>query len=466
VPPKPKAASKMKAISKPSLSHGSKALQQVKTKSVRSTPHEFVALKSTVPRPDWSKQSSAVSTQRQKNLQAVAKPRLKKYGSEKKVIAKEKTFLERRSVQVPVEKDYRKRHLQFRTWSARAGMPTSTVADIDEALTYLMNESFFEGRPGTDGKKMLAALGYCIPLLTRGSPELIRAKEAAIGWKKLSPAFSRLPTPWPVACMLIHRLVQMQCYEAAQAVALNFVLYLRPSETLGLTSACLAPPTLIGGTASNMWCVTLHPTEADVASKTGEFDCSMVVDNPDFPFMPLLLNMLKLRGQGQSVSRKTHGTAQPADLTSRIFSITYRQWSAQYAEAARQLMLENCGSSGAHPLPVLYQLRHGGASHELATGRREITALAKRGRWASIASLRRYEKGGRVTELLSRLTPAQAALAVDCQSRIGEILSGTFPVTLQGTDRSSSSSFQAPADGQRHGGRLPRTRGTTASSLT
>jgi len=265
--------------------------------------------------------------------------------------------------------------------------------------------------------------------------------------------------------MLIHRLVQMQCYEAAQAVALAFVLYLRPSETLGLTSACLAPPTLLGGTASNMWCVTLHPSEAELASKTGEFDCSMVVDNPDFPFMPPLLNMLKQRGQKQAVSRRAHGTAQPADVTSRIFSISYRQWSAQYAEAAQQLMLESFGSS-AHPLPVLYQLRHGGASHELATGRREITALAKRGRWASIASLRRYEKGGRLTEILSRLTPAQVALAEDCQSRIGEFLSETFPAMSRGMDRSSSSSSQAPAGGLRHGGRLPRTRDTAASSST
>ena len=227
----------------------------------------------------------------------------KKYGSEKKVKAKEKMFLERRSVQVPVERDYRNRYLQFTTWSARASMPTSTVADIDEALTLLMNESFFEGRPGTDGKKMLAALGYCVPL-TRGSPELVRAREAAIGWKKLSPAFARLPTPWPVVCMLIHQLIKMQCEAAAQAVPLTFVLYLRPSETLGLTAACLAPPARLGRTTTDKWCITLHPSEAAVASKTGEFDCSLMVDNPDFQFMPALLDMRKRRGQSQTVTKQ------------------------------------------------------------------------------------------------------------------------------------------------------------------
>ena len=101
-------------------------------------------------------------------------------------------------------------------------------------------------------------------------------------------------------------------------------------------------------------------------------------------------------------------------VTSHIFTITYRQWSTQYAEAAQVPKLENFGSIGYHLLPVLYQLRHGGASHELATGRREITALAKRGRWGSMASVRRYEKGGRLTELVSRLTPAQVDLADSC----------------------------------------------------
>ena len=132
--------------------------------------HRLVGLKSPQPPPDSSKLSSGGLTKRQKQLRDVAKIRLKKYCSQKKVIAKEKTFLERRSVQVPVEKDYRTRHLHFVTWSIRAGMPINTVAGIDEALTLLMNESFFEGRPGTDGRKMLAALGYCVPTLTRGSP--------------------------------------------------------------------------------------------------------------------------------------------------------------------------------------------------------------------------------------------------------------------------------------------------------
>ena len=110
-----------------------------------------------------------------------------------------KSFLERRSVQEPVERDYRNRYQAFLAWCRQAGMPCSTIAEVDFVLTTLMNEMFSEGLPGTDGRKQLAALGYCIPFLTRGPPELTRARVASLGWKRLSPANSRLPTPWVVA---------------------------------------------------------------------------------------------------------------------------------------------------------------------------------------------------------------------------------------------------------------------------
>ena len=51
--------------------------------------------------------------------------------------------------------------------------------------------------------------------------------------------------------MLINQLVTMEHQESAQAVALTFVLYLRPSETMGLTAACLAPPTQLGRMATD-----------------------------------------------------------------------------------------------------------------------------------------------------------------------------------------------------------------------
>ena len=64
-----------------------------------------------------------------------------------------------------------------------------------------------------------------------------------------------------------------------------------------------------------------------------------------------------------------------------------------------KLGLESLGS--AHP----YRLRHGGASRDYQHKMRSLTEIQKRGRWKSAASVRRYEKGGRLNQLLRSLAP-------------------------------------------------------------
>lgn len=53
----------------------------------------------------------------------------------------------------------------------------------------------------------------------------------------------------------------------------------------------------------------------------------------------------------------------------------------------------------------LYQLRHGGATEDLCSQKRDYSAVKARGRWRSDASVRRYAKVGKVQELLNRLSP-------------------------------------------------------------
>ena len=51
----------------------------------------------------------------------------------------------------------------------------------------------------------------------------------------------------------------------------------------------------------------------------------------------------------------------------------------------------------------LYRLTHGGASHTLATGLISLVEIQRAGRWRSTNSLRRYEKGGRLSQLVEAL---------------------------------------------------------------
>ena len=80
---------------------------------------------------------------------------------------------------------------------------------------------------------------------------------------------------------------------------------------------------------------------------------------------------------------------------------------------------------------MLYQLRHGGASHELLSGARDINGIKKRGRWLSDTSLRRYEKGGRVAQQMARLPVNLQQACTLAAERIGDILDGyVTPVVL------------------------------------
>jgi len=65
-------------------------------------------------------------------------------------------------------------------------------------------------------------------------------------------------------------------------------------------------------------------------------------------------------------------------------------------------------------LPTPYQLRHAGASWEFAAGVRTLAETQRRGRWRAAASVRRYVKGGSVTEQLNRLSPRLRSHAIAC----------------------------------------------------
>ena len=52
----------------------------------------------------------------------------------------------------PIERDYHNRYQAFLRWSQLAQIPAQSNEEIDDALTLMMNEMFFEGSPGTDAR--------------------------------------------------------------------------------------------------------------------------------------------------------------------------------------------------------------------------------------------------------------------------------------------------------------------------
>ncbi|CAK0897933.1 unnamed protein product, partial [Prorocentrum cordatum] len=131
-----------------------------------------------------------------------------------------------------------------------------------------------------------------------------------------------------------------------------------------------------------------------LAKSQEDQDAKIAVDNPEFAWLGNVLNLLRREAKGDY-----------------LFGFNYADWVQSFADVGRRLRL-------GYP-PVLYQLRHGGASHEALAGFRDAAGLKQRGRWSSDASVRRCAKGGRVNQVLASLSAAMRRHGADCEARLG-----------------------------------------------
>jgi len=124
-----------------------------------------------------------------------------------------------------------------------------------------------------------------------------------------------------------------------------------------------------------------HASELREPSKTGEMDLTVVLDLPRQQWLtPLLAELAEDRGPH-----------------SKLFNISYVELARAFRESAARLGL-------ACLEPTLYCLRHGGASHDIRTGSRDLRGVQARGHWRAWSSVRRYEKHGRIGMQLQKLT--------------------------------------------------------------
>ena len=156
--------------------------------------------------------------------------------------------------------------------------------------------------------------------------------------------------------------------------------YLRPSEALALRSFQLLSP-VVGerGTASG-WVILVHAAELGRPGKTGEFDTSV----------PLDLERQKL------LSRPLERLKKVTSSQDLVFPFSYVHFADQFKKGLQHLGLGHLKMSP-------YCCRHGGASQDRAEKLRSVEAVAKRGGWRSFASIRRYEKHGRLNLVLQSM---------------------------------------------------------------
>ena len=298
----------------------------------------------------------------------------------------QQTLLQKRAVGSTTLRDYKKKYGELLEFACRQGLKLDSLDDetTDSVIADFCDELYLNGCQNDAGYKLISAWKYFHPEYNRGGGmRLPLTTQCMKGWKKAAPSRSRVPLPLEWCFGLLACLLTTEAEQAAILLMLIFDTYARPGELSELQWEDVVPP-VASRESSFLRHVTLviKPQERGCLTKGGEMDDSLGLAEHDFPGLGtklLLLRALRRRGQ-------------------KIFTLKPGEFRKQFVKATVQLNLQG------HAL-TSYQARHGGASRDALLRRREWSAIKKRGRWKTDTAMKRYEKHGRLQQLLAH-TPA------------------------------------------------------------
>lgn len=210
------------------------------------------------------------------------------------------------------------------------------------------------------------------------------AREALCGWRKLHGDDSRDPLPEEIYLAVVRRLITTRKVMSAAAVFCQPQLYLRPSELLALRPEDVLLPVRGAGRYRSVG-VVVAPRELEVTTKARSHDDTVLVDDHcQAALGPVLAEMVRVR------SAEEH-----------LFPLTLNAYEKTLRESGTAL--------GLTTEFVPHSLRHCGPANDLYHHRRDMAALAKRGRWANIKSVQRYGKSGRLVKVWRQVSERDRA---------------------------------------------------------
>jgi integrase len=281
-------------------------------------------------------------------------------------------------VGVLVTGQYSQYFTNFVDFCKENGLPTELGPNTDTALADYFDVLYLQGYGPGEGEKTLAALQFMdVRFKNRGSLAALRAVRALKGWRKAAPPGSRLPLPLLLVQGLVMALHFMGKPDVGLYVAMLFVTYMRPSEGLALRGRDVVPA--VSESAYPHTVVIIRRSEEAKPDKVGVFDDTVAFDQSYF----------------KMVEKKLLARARVRDRLQPLWDFDLEEANKAVNAAARRV--------GFGKTISVYQCRHGGASHDMASGERQRDAVKARGRWQTEGSLRRYVKTGKVQALLTGL---------------------------------------------------------------
>ena len=317
------------------------------------------------------------------------------------------TLLEKVVVLDSGEKDYVLRVQAFEQWRLANQLPCQSTHEIVlvQFLDYL-DEMFVAGGGHDDGSKTWAGLLHLIPQLKDEVSLCSRVKKALSGWAKRAPAGSRAPTAEVVVMALVGDMIGRKRLVEALNCLLQFLTCRRPGEIDALLVSQLIPPSPVAaGRLKEVWGVLLHPQQNNVPGKTGEFDESILLNDPEWNFMnPHWMALVANRPPSDPLF--------PAEglVISQCFQNSVENLNLQSENLVR------------------YGLRHAGASNDLLSGKRTREEVKARAGWKTDSSMSRYTKETHALKALHRIPAQVTEYGTYVKKNLPAILSGEVPL--------------------------------------
>ncbi|CAK0867094.1 unnamed protein product [Prorocentrum cordatum] len=266
--------------------------------------------------------------------------------------------------------------------------------EIDELMCNYMTENYLQGEQSNYGDQTVAAWVSANPDFGRvGGRKLPRTWRALKAWRRLTPGRRRKALALPVWCGLAWRLAQRGHLRLGIFLMIGVSIYGRPSTLLAARRCDLVPPS---PGVSRHWALLTHPLERKRPSKRGHFDEGCPLDSP------------YLQGLDEVFERLTSTTSKEP-----LWNFSYPEATTLLKEAAQDL--------GVAPV-TLYQMRHSGASIDLAKGWRSLTSAQRRGEWTQAKSMHRYEHSSRLGSDYAKLDPRLRATCEEAERQLALIL--------------------------------------------
>jgi len=289
------------------------------------------------------------------------------------------SILESEAVRPATAALYRRYANQFLDYCLTEGHTWQDLLGLDQTLVVYFTALFAEDYDSAVGSTTQAAVRHFLPDIgSKKVSPLPRSDRALRGWKALLPPAQRLPLPRAAAGAIAGVMINTGRPILGLFVLLCFSTYLRPGEAIRLRKRDLVIPQDHAGPTFAKWGLIVNNAEDGRPGKTGLTDEAVILDMNDWLLLPLLA---LVSGLG------------PMDL---MWNFTMAELRTAFYAAVATL---NMGALR----PQLYCLRHGGASHDLLTGRRTLAEVKTRGRWQSDSSLKRYGKPTRLQAAISSL---------------------------------------------------------------